>query len=59
VEGKQVVLKLNQQQIELLDRTVARGAAPDREALIRRALREYAAKHPTPQPWRAAPGAKP
>jgi metal-responsive CopG/Arc/MetJ family transcriptional regulator len=57
VEAKQVVLKLNQQQLELLDRTVARGAAPDREALIRRALREYAAKHPVPQPWRAAPGA--
>ena len=47
--GKTVILKLNQQQIELLDKTVARGAAPDREALIRRALREYAAKHPQPK----------
>jgi Arc/MetJ-type ribon-helix-helix transcriptional regulator len=40
-----VTLKLNQQQIELVDRTVARGIAPDREALIRLALREYAAAH--------------
>ncbi len=42
---KIVTLKLNQQQLELLDRTIARGAAPDRVALIRRALREYAAAH--------------
>ena len=42
--GKVVTLKLNQQQIELLDRTIARGIAPDRAALIRLALREYAAK---------------
>ena len=47
--GKTVVLKLNQQQLELLDKTVARGAAPDRIALIRRALREYAARHPQPR----------
>lgn len=49
VPGKTVVVKLNQQQLELLDKTVARGAAPDRIALIRRALREYAAKHPQPK----------
>lgn len=42
--AKQVTLKLNQQQIELIDRTVAQGAAPDREALVLRALREYAAR---------------
>jgi len=48
MEGKLVALELNQQQLELLDRTVARGAAPDRAALIRRALREYAARHPRP-----------
>lgn len=35
-----VTLQLNQQQLELIDRTVARGAASDRLALIRRALRE-------------------
>jgi Arc/MetJ-type ribon-helix-helix transcriptional regulator len=55
VPGKLVTLKLNQQQLELLDRTIARGAAPDREALIRRALREYAAKHTQPKAP-AAPG---
>lgn len=38
-----VVMRLNQQQLELLDQAVARGVAPDREALIRLALREYAA----------------
>jgi hypothetical protein len=40
-----VTLKLNQQQFELIDRTVARGIAPDRAALVRLALREYAAAH--------------
>lgn len=40
-----VTLKLNQQQLELLDRTIARGAASDRVSLIRLALREYAAAH--------------
>jgi hypothetical protein len=53
VQGKLVTLKLNAQQLELLDRTVARGAAPDRLALIRLALVQYAAKHA-----KAAPGAK-
>ena len=38
-----VTLKLNQQQLELLDRTVARGVALDRVSLVRLALREYAA----------------
>jgi metal-responsive CopG/Arc/MetJ family transcriptional regulator len=41
-----VVLRLNQQQLELLDRTIAHGAAPDRAALVRRALREFLAAHP-------------
>lgn len=40
-----VTLKLNQQQLELLDRTIARGVAPDRVSLIRLALREYATAH--------------
>jgi hypothetical protein len=40
-----VTLKLNQQQFELIDRTIARGVAPDRVALVRLALREYAATH--------------
>lgn len=42
---KTIVMKLNQQQLELIDRTVIKGAAPDREALVRLALREYAGKH--------------
>jgi Arc/MetJ-type ribon-helix-helix transcriptional regulator len=43
--GKTVVVRLNQQQLELIDRTIARGEAADRVALIRKALREQAAKH--------------
>ncbi|ODN65828.1 hypothetical protein [Methylobrevis pamukkalensis] len=38
-------LTLNDQQLELLDRTVARGVAGDRIELVRRALREQAARH--------------
>jgi metal-responsive CopG/Arc/MetJ family transcriptional regulator len=40
-----VVVKLNQQQLELLDRTIAQGAAVDRTSLMRLALREYAEAH--------------
>ena len=40
-----VKLRLNQQQLELMDRTIAQGVAPDRVALVRLALREYAATH--------------
>ena len=36
-----VHLPLNQQQRELLERTVAQGLAVDLPALVRRALREY------------------
>ena len=43
--ARTIVLKLNQQQLELIDRTIARGIAPDRAALVRLALREYAAAH--------------
>jgi Arc/MetJ-type ribon-helix-helix transcriptional regulator len=38
-----IKLRLNQQQLELMDRTIANGVAPDRAALVRLALREYAA----------------
>ena len=38
-----IKLQLNQQQLELIDRTIARGAAPDLAALVRLAIREYAA----------------
>jgi Arc/MetJ-type ribon-helix-helix transcriptional regulator len=40
-----ITLRLNQQQLELMDRTIARGVAADRVALVRLALREYAAAH--------------
>ena len=39
-----VTVKLNQQQLELVDRTLAGGLATDRASLMRLALREYAAK---------------
>ena len=42
---RRVILRLNQQQTELFDKTVARGEASDRVALIRRALKEFAARH--------------
>jgi Arc/MetJ-type ribon-helix-helix transcriptional regulator len=38
-----IKLRLNQQQLELMDRTIAQGVAPDRASLVRLALREYAA----------------
>jgi metal-responsive CopG/Arc/MetJ family transcriptional regulator len=40
-----ITLRLNQQQLELLDRTIAQGVAPDRASLVRLALREYATAH--------------
>ena len=42
----QIRVPLNRQQLELLDRTVARGVAPDRAALLKLALREFAARRP-------------
>jgi hypothetical protein len=42
-----IKLRLNQQQLELMDRTIAQGIAPDRAALVRLALREYAAARTT------------
>lgn len=38
-----VKLPLNQQQRQLLEQTLAKGYAPDLQALVRRALREYRA----------------
>jgi Arc/MetJ-type ribon-helix-helix transcriptional regulator len=46
-----ITLRLNQQQLELIDRTIARGVAPDRVSLVRLALREYAAA------WKSSTGA--
>ncbi len=43
--GRTITMKLNQQQLELIDRTVATGIAPDRQALIKLAIREQAERH--------------
>jgi DNA phosphorothioation-dependent restriction protein DptG len=40
-----VKVALNQQQLELLDATIKRGVAADRESLVRLALREFADRH--------------
>jgi hypothetical protein len=42
-----VTLRLNQQQLELMDRTIAQGVAVDRVALVHLALREYAGARKT------------
>jgi hypothetical protein len=42
-----IKLRLNQQQLELMDRTIAQGVAADRVALVRLALHEYAAARKT------------
>lgn len=42
--AKTIILKLNQQQLELIDRTIAQGAASDRAALVKVAIREHSAK---------------
>jgi len=41
-QGTTVVLKLNQQQQELLERAVQKGVAANQADLVRLALREYA-----------------
>lgn len=38
--GRTIILKLNQQQLELIDRTVATGVAADRQSLVKLAIRE-------------------
>ena len=44
-----IKLRLNQQQLELIDNTVRAGESNSREDLVRRALREFA-KANLPQP---------
>jgi hypothetical protein len=53
--GKVVTLRLNKQQLELFDRTISRGVAKDRVALVKLALREYAAKHKASSREKSAP----
>jgi Arc/MetJ-type ribon-helix-helix transcriptional regulator len=48
MSSKTVHLRLNQQQLELIDKSIAAGEAKSREELIRRALREFAAGHVPP-----------
>jgi Arc/MetJ-type ribon-helix-helix transcriptional regulator len=45
MDEHRVRLRLNQQQLELIDRSVKAGEAASREDLIRRALKEFAAAH--------------
>jgi Arc/MetJ-type ribon-helix-helix transcriptional regulator len=40
-----VRLRLNQQQLELIDNSIKAGECGSREELVRRALREFAAAH--------------
>ena len=41
----QIKLRLNQQQLELIDNTIKAGESNSREDLVRRALREFAKTH--------------
>ena len=41
-----IKLRLNQQQLELIDRTIAQGVAPDRVSLVRLALVFWSAQDP-------------
>jgi Arc/MetJ-type ribon-helix-helix transcriptional regulator len=45
MDSYSVRLRLNQQQLELIDNSVEAGEAASREELIRRALREFAEMH--------------
>jgi Arc/MetJ-type ribon-helix-helix transcriptional regulator len=45
MSNKTVRLRLNQQQLELIDKTISAGESNSRDDLIRRALREFAAEH--------------
>jgi Arc/MetJ-type ribon-helix-helix transcriptional regulator len=45
MSSKTIRLRLNQQQLELIDKSIAAGEAGSRDDLIRRALREFAAEH--------------
>jgi hypothetical protein len=42
---KSVKLVVNQQQLELIDATMARVGVADRETVVRLALREFFARH--------------
>jgi Arc/MetJ-type ribon-helix-helix transcriptional regulator len=44
--SNRIALRLNQQQLELIDQSVKAGEATDRAELIRRSLREFVQSHP-------------
>ena len=48
MDTQTIRLRLNQQQLELIDNTVKAGEAGSRAELIRRALREFAEMHLPP-----------
>jgi Arc/MetJ-type ribon-helix-helix transcriptional regulator len=43
-----IKLRLNQQQLELIDNSVKAGVGKDRVDLVRRALKEFVQARPTP-----------
>jgi Arc/MetJ-type ribon-helix-helix transcriptional regulator len=45
VPDRRIGLRLNQQQLELIDNSIAAGEGASRDDLIRRALREFAATY--------------
>jgi hypothetical protein len=47
---RSVKLVLNQQQLELIDGTITRVGAADREGVVRIALREFFARHGVVRP---------
>jgi hypothetical protein len=47
---RSVKLALNQQQLELIDGTITRVGAVDREGVVRVALREFFARHGAVRP---------
>lgn len=49
VATSKIKLRLNQQQVELIDNTIRSGESNSRDDLVRRALREFA-KANLPQP---------
>jgi hypothetical protein len=49
-EQRSVKLLHNQQQLELIDATIARVGAADRESVVHIALREFFARHGATRP---------
>ena len=44
--AQKLQVPMNRQQLELLDRTLARWPGTTRAEILQRALREYASRHP-------------